>query len=207
MDQELGRPGSAIRRILSDLEIDEAVREGLERDLTELSSRIVDGSATLADMRIALEEMTRYIGGIGEPSLRPVPSRLEELARSVVVEMDTGSGSLPARLHGSGTKSLASLQLQGVFYKHRMGKDGNPPRPHPVTLIEEPEAHLHPQAVFELPELVRSLSGQVVASTHSSHLVSASDPRSVRILRPDGTKTRVVDIRPVEDGTEEKNTP
>ncbi len=207
IDQELRRPGSAIRRILSDLDIDEDLRSRLERDLADLGRRIINGSATLADMRDALTMLASRIGGIGEPTLNPVPSRIEELARSVVVEMNTGSGSLPARLHGSGTKSLASLQLQGVLYEHRLGKDMDPPQPHPVTLIEEPEAHLYPQAILELPGLMGALRGQMVASTHSASLVSASDPSSIRILRSEGITTRIVDLRPAEPGTETEDTP
>ena len=146
--------------------------------------------------------MTEHVPEIGEPRLNPVPSRIEELARSFVIELNTGSGSLPARLHGSGVRSLASLQLQGVLYEHRLGTDGDPPRPHPVTLMEEPEAHLHPQAVFELPNLIRLLRGQVVASTHSPYLVSVVDPRSIRILQRRGHTTNVVDIRPAPNHTE-----
>jgi hypothetical protein len=66
-----------------------------------------------------------------------------------------------------------------------------------VTLIEEPEAHLHPQASLELAGLLAALTGQVVASTHSSHLVTAVDPRSIRLIRQEGGSSVVVDLGPV----------
>lgn len=194
--EEFARRGSAVRRVLSDLEVTDETRVELEGQLADLGSRIVSESATLDAVRKALKALEQLVGSVGSPALSPLPVRLEELSRSVAIDLDTGSGALPLRLHGAGARSLASLQVQGVLYDRRLGKDGPAMRPHPVTLVEEPEAHLHPQASRELSALLGSLTGQVIASTHSSHLVTAIDPRAIRLIRQDGTLTTVIDLGP-----------
>jgi len=200
---ELSRRGSAIRRVLSDLEVADETRADIEARLAAFSSEIVDKSATLGAIRQSLHKLETLVGSIGTAALHPLPVRLEELARSVAIDLDTGAGALPVRLHGSGARSLASLQVQGVLYDRRLGKDGPALRPHPLTLIEEPEAHLHPQASLELAGLLSSLRGQVVASTHSSHLVTAVEPRAIRLVRHDAGTIKVVDLGPAKV---EKNT-
>jgi putative ATP-dependent endonuclease of OLD family len=198
---ELARRGSAIRRVLSDLEVDATVRDRLETQLDELGRQIVGQSATLVALRKSLEEIEKAVGSLGRPALTPLPVRLEELARSVSIELDTGTGALPVRLHGAGSRSLASLQVQGVLYDRRLGRDGPALRPHPVTLVEEPEAHLHPQAHLELAGLLMSMSGQVVASTHSSHLVTAVEPVAIRLIRCRDSVVDVVDLGPAKTET------
>jgi len=194
--EELTRRGSAIRRVLSDLEVADETREEIEAELATLSAEIVEKSATLNAIRQSLQELEDLVGNIGVPALSPLPVRLEELARSVAIDLDTGGGALPIRMHGSGARSLASLQVQGVLYDRRLGKDGPALRPHPLTLIEEPEAHLHPQANLELVGLLSRLTGQVVASTHSSHLVTAVEPRAIRLVRHQAGTSVVIDLGP-----------
>ncbi len=202
LTEELGRRGSGVRRVLSDLDVDETTRDDLEDRLAKLSSAIVDGSNTLASVSRSLEALNRAVGSIGAPGINPIPVTLEELSRSLSIELDSGHGSLPIRLHGAEARSLASLQIQGVLYERLLGADGGSLRPHPVTLVEEPEAHLHPQAASELPHLLESIRGQVVASTHSSQVVTASDPRTIRLLREDGGSLTVVDLGPgLSDGS------
>ena len=194
--EEFARRGSAVRRVLSDLEVADETRVELEGQLANLGSRIVDESKTLDAVRKALDYLETLVGSIGTPALNPLPVRLEELSRSIAIDLDTGSGALPFRLHGAGARSLASLQVQGVLYDRRLGKDGPAMRPHPVTLVEEPEAHLHPQASLELGALLGSLTGQVIATTHSPQLVTAIEPRTIRLIRQDGGISRVIDLGP-----------
>lgn len=194
--EEFARRGSAVRRVLSDLEVDDAIRLELEGQLADLGSRIVAESATLGAVTTSLKNLESLVGSIGTPALSPLPLRLEELSRSVAIDLDTGTGPLHVRLHGLGARSLASLQVQGVLYDRRLGKDGPAIRPHPVTLVEEPEAHLHPQASRELAALLDSLTRQVVATTHSSHLVTAVPPGSIRLIRQEGPLSRVIDLGP-----------
>lgn len=200
--EELTRRGSAARRVLSDLEVADATRVELEQQLALLGARIVAESQTLAAVKKALADLEVLVGNVGTPALNPLPVRLEELSRSVAIDLDTGNGALPMRLHGAGARSLASIQVQGVLYDRRLGRDGPSMRPYPVTLVEEPEAHLHPQASLELAALLGSLTGQVVASTHSSHLVSAVDPRALRIVRQEAGQTRVFDLGPARTDAE-----
>jgi len=200
--EELGRRGSAIRKILSDLEVEPDSRSALEGQLADLGQHIVSGSATLTSVRIALENLHQLIGSMGMPSLNPLPLTLEELARSVSVDLNTGAGALPIRMHGSGSRSLASLQVQGVLYDRRLGRDGSSLRPHPVTLVEEPEAHLHPQATLELAHLLNAVRGQKVVSTHSAQLVSTVEPRAIRLLRGQPPAVAIVDLGPADSAAD-----
>ena len=196
--EELDRRGSPIRRILDDLDIASDRRTELEDGLRELGGEIITSSGSLAALQVAFESLSRSVDTMGSPSLQPLPIRLGELARSVSIDLDTGNGGLPVRVHGAGARSLTSMQVQGVLYDRRLGRDGPALRPHPISLIEEPEAHLHPQAQFELPMLLDHIQGQVIVSTHSTHFVSVVDPRSIRLLRRSGASTTVVDLRPAE---------
>ncbi|WP_131814442.1 ATP-dependent nuclease, partial [Mycolicibacterium fortuitum] len=189
-------------KILSDLEVEPAGRQALEGQLATLGKSIVEGSATLTSVRVALEQLHQQIGSMGVPDLNPLPLTLEELTRTVSVDLNTGSGALPIRMHGSGSRSLASLQVQGVLYDRRLGRDGSSLLPHPVTLVEEPEAHLHPQATYELAHLLSSLRGQKVVSTHSAHLVSTVDPRAVRLLRGKSPAVSVIDLGPADSAAD-----
>ncbi len=195
---DLGRRGSSIRRVLSDLEVEDVERLAIEGKLSELGKEIMRNSKTLASIAVALAHVNSTIGGLGSPDLIPLPIRLEELSRSISIDLNSGNGSMPVRFHGSGSRSLASLQVQGVLYERRLGADGPRTRPHPLTLIEEPEAHLHPQASMELSYLLNSLQGQKVVTTHSAHLATSIEPRSIRLLPGGDASLKVVDFGPAE---------
>lgn len=196
---EVTRPGSAIRRILDDLEVDESARAALERELEELGGRIVNSSSALAAVRQRLDALTAAVQGIGAPQVSALPGRLEELVRLIEIALDTGAGPMPMRLHGSGARSLASLQVQGVLYDRRLGRDGTAFPVLPVTLIEEPEAHLHPQATYDVGQLLRAIPGQVVVSTHSSHLATVVDIGAIRLVRQGNNGCVVHDMTPTDD--------
>jgi len=88
------------------------------------------------------------------------------------------------------------MQVQTLLYQLRTGRDGSNLLPHPVTMLEEPEVHLDPIAQFELPALLGQFDGQLVASTHSSHLVTTADHRSVRVLRERADHIEVISLAP-----------
>lgn len=182
--EEMNQRGSAVRRLLDDLEVDPEMRDQLETQLNELSNQIVDSSEVLQSMIESLTGLRTSVSSVGSPDVSALPSRLENLSQSIAIQFDTGQGQVPMRMHGAGSRSLTSLQVQNLMYQRRLGKDGPALRPHPITLIEEPEAHLHPQAHFEIPELLSSIIGQKVLTTHSAHVVTAVEPRAVRLLRP-----------------------
>ena len=179
-------------RVLSDLGVNASDRQLLEDSLTALSIDLQTASPTLSKLSQELLRMKETQSGIEEVQLRALPGRLDDLVRSVDILVGAGSGAaiIPMRLQGLGSRSLAALRVFNALCELRIGMDQGT-RPLLVTLLEEPEAHLHPQAQAAVKQFIRELPGQVVVATHSNVLIGEVDLKSVRIFRATEEGTQV----------------
>ena len=179
-------------RVLADLAVSETDRRNLETSLSDLGRTLQEASPTFRKLALELLKMKDTQSDIEEVQLRPLPGRLEDLARSVDIVVGAGSGrsALPMRLQGLGSRSLAALRVFHALCELRVGVDQGV-RPQLITLLEEPEAHLHPQAQAAMYRFIQELPGQVVVATHSSVLIGEADLQAVRILRSTSEGTTV----------------
>lgn len=209
LDKERGNLTSVWGRVLADLQIDQISDQGegrheLEEALSDISKRIREASPVLRSLGADLAGITEAQASVGRVELQPVPPRLEELARTAEVELhQEGQPVLPLRFQGLGSRSLATMLVFKTLAQFRLGRDSefrlgadSEFRTHIVTLLEEPEAHLHPQAISALKPLLDNLPGQRIVSTHSSQLVAHIDPRSVRIIRRSQNSVKVLGLPP-----------
>ena len=171
-------------RVLADLGVSEADRKSLETSLSDLGHLLQDASPTFGKLASELLKMKDSQSDVEEVQLRPLPGRIEDLARSVDIVVGAGNGrpALPMRLQGLGSRSLAALRVFHALCELRVGVDQGV-RPQLITLLEEPESHLHPQAQAAMYRFIQDLPGQVVVATHSSVLIGEVDLEAVRILR------------------------
>ena len=179
-------------RVLADLGVSEADRHSLETSLSDLSSQLQDASPTFGKLASELLKMKDTQYDVEEVQLRPLPGRLEDLARSVDIVVGAGNGrpAFPLRQQGLGSRSLAALRVFRALCELRVGVDQGV-RPQLITLLEEPEAHLHPQAQAAMYRFIQDLPGQVIVATHSSVLIGEADLEAVRILRSTKVGTTV----------------
>lgn len=204
---ELGARTSTWGRVLADLKIpalprlddgshDPLSRAALESDLRMLADNLRKASPVLGQLEQDLSGIAQAQATVGHVELVPVPPDVDELARTIQVVLHQGDNlSLPLRFHGLGSRSLAALFVFQTLCGLRIGADQGV-RPHLLILLEEPESHLHPQAVVALRDLIDALPGQTVVATHSTHLVAESSPELVRLVRRSPKGTRILRLAP-----------
>ena len=105
-------------------------------------------------------------------------SRRFSLRRDVSVVIDDGTPTL-LEYKGDGVKSLAALGLL---------KSQNAPTGASILAIEEPESHLHPAAIHQVHEIIRSISqtSQVIVTTHNPLFVDRENIKSNVIVTNGG---------------------
>ena len=118
------------------------------------------------------------------PAVKSVELRLEKedryraLSRAVKVYVDDGNLTSLSR-KGEGVQSLVALALMRQAGSHfRRGLSS-------VVAIEEPESHLHPNAVHELRDIIieTARESQVVLSTHSPLFANAGKGAQLVIVK------------------------
>lgn len=144
------------------------------RKIEELQKPIVDSleAKLTSSLRTFLPDIAsvKLQDGIDiiDTQIRYAPSRM----RGIPLNIDDGSLT-PIESKGDGIKSLVAIGLiESMSFDDRQDKSL-------ILCIEEPEAHLHPDAVHSLRnvllEIAEKKGVQVIISTHSPILVDRKD--------------------------------
>jgi putative ATP-dependent endonuclease of OLD family len=172
------------------LEEDPDAKKELEEDEEALVGRLKD-RINLGTLFELAEETGAEDGGT--PS---IGSRIREAdlikALRLVIDADVG-GTLPVTYNGLGYNNLLYISLVLASLESQTVENVGPENAvvFPMLFLEEPEAHLHPALQFKLLEFIQDRitkeegSKQVFATTHSTHITSATGLDAVVSLSED----------------------
>ncbi len=181
-------------RLLKDLNIPPALEARALRVLDLLNRRLLKADPRLAEMAKTLSGATRVAardreGGL---DLRMVPLKTWDLLSraEIILRNEPDLPWLPLRRQGQGIQSLSVIFLFQAFVDHLLAELYEPDS-EPVLALEEPETHLHPQAVRTLWHEVEALPGQKIVTTHSPYFVQLVPFRDLRLVRLTAKGTEV----------------
>ena len=160
-----------LKRDLSNEKINKEYSDALEK-IRSIQEPIYERIANDIQGQIKkLLPSVKYVK-LNQPKERVSGLRYRSMIRTPEFLINDGiETSLEAK--GDGIKSLIAISLMRTTDKSEEASDF-------LVAIEEPESHLHPEAVRQLAEILKSISldHQVIVTTHSSLLVSRSNINS-----------------------------
>ena len=182
--QDLKEKSSFVSRLLSDIQYEESDEKALEELIGELNKKATQKSQSIGELKTQLSELNKTFEGSGQVDITPFPKKIRNLAKYFNIHFgESEDQSLPMEYHGMGTRSWASMLTVRAFTDLLIKKnhlDGK--QLFPITTIEEPEAHLHPNAQRTTYEQLTDIDGQVVITSHSPYLVSIARLSEIRVL-------------------------
>lgn len=188
---DLRQRRTAWGRLLARLEIPPDLEAEISTQLEALGTDVIDASDLLRGLRGRLQAVGYALGSsVSDVALAPLPTRVEEVAQAIDVLVSAPGGApIPLRQQGMGSRSLAALMVFQSFVEMRLGADLGL-EPFALTALEEPEAHLHPQAQTAVASMLRALPGQKIVSTHAARIATDADLDQIRFLRRHHTVIR-----------------
>lgn len=188
--KEFSRTSQFWSPFVKNSQIDEATRAAIETQLENINAQIIEAHGTFKGVREHLAKVQELValGGQDVVSVDAVPARVFDMLNRTQVSIASATGArLPIGRHGEGTQSLTVLMLFDAFLKSELARKQGVKESKPIVALEEPEAHLHPNAVRALWKTIDDIDGQKLVATHSGDLLSEVDIHSIRRLyRKDG---------------------
>jgi putative ATP-dependent endonuclease of OLD family len=180
--------------------------ERIEQQLSEINKDIVGSSEIFTHLESHLKEFHETLSCDEESiAITPIARHLRDLARGTDVVLSTrGAPPFPLNQQGMGTRSLGTFFTFWAFTTWRQKRAGTDAI-HPVTAIEEPETHLHPQAQRALFRQIKNMPGQRIVSTHSPYICGQGRITDIRHLSKQGEETKVCRIKTGEGGLSEED--
>jgi putative ATP-dependent endonuclease of the OLD family len=191
--EDLRERSSFWGRMVADIPLNKSEIIEIENILNGINERIVNANEGLKKVKEKLALLNQTISNSDKGvSLTPIPPKLRDLNRSMDIYFQSeGANNFPLSHHGMGTRSWSSLLTLNALISHQAEKN-NPY--HPLLVLEEPEAHLHPQAQRHVFEQIKAIPGQKIVSTHSPYIVSQAHLAALRCFSRKEAETQVAQI-------------
>ena len=198
LQEDLKLAQSYFGRLAAQIQYDPTQKTSLETALNDLNEQAVANSPILAHLKDALEELNRTVQTRGSGvEITPFPKKLRDLHKGLKVNFQDGSSeSFSLEYHGMGTRSWASLLGYKAFVQWiKKQADDNADMLHPVLALEEPEAHLHPNAQRQVYSQLKNITGQKIISTHSPYIAPLAAFEELRVFYKAGDSTSISDLK------------
>ena len=152
----------------------------IERQLNDVNSQIVDSIPALSQTATRIAAIASTVGAAnGTIEIEPLARKMTDLHKGMdVIFRDGEAARLSVSQHGMGTRSWISFLTLGAYVdweKQRLVEDDPESESYIMLTMEEPEAHLHPQAQQKLYSQLCKFSGQKIISTHSPSIVAQAE--------------------------------
>ena len=173
--------------------INQNTQKALERELQEINQKIVNAQASFKDVTNEVNRISDFVlvGNSNAVTVDPKPADIYKALRYTDVNLLTSSNTkIPIHNHGEGTQSLSILLLFSAYLKKRLAADYDQDSD-PIIAIDEPEAHLHPNAIRAVWHILSDLPGQKIVATHSGDILSEVPITKLRRISRDDSSTTV----------------
>lgn len=194
LQEDIQARTSHFGKLASKIDYDETQRKKLETDLATLNEEAVANSPVLAHLKTSLEELNKTVQTQGKGvEITPFPKKVRDLHKGMKVHFQDGhSDTFSLEYHGMGTRSWASLLAfkAKISWDEKEKTEENEPF-FPVLALEEPEAHLHPNAQRQVYRQLTEIKGQKIISTHSPYIAGQADLSELRHFYKEKDETEV----------------
>jgi putative ATP-dependent endonuclease of OLD family len=164
----------------------------IEDELSDINEDIVKSSDIFTHIQSHLRDFHETLSCDEDSiAITPLARHLRDLARGMDVVLATrGAPPFPLHQQGMGTRSLGTFFTFWAFTTWRQ-KQARSGAVHPLTALEEPETHLHPQAQRALFRQIKKMPGQRIISTHSPYICGQAEIGQMRHFSKQGEETIV----------------
>ena len=185
-------------RILRDLKISDEQKAQLDEDLERLNKSLLGADLRLEQLRESLGKVQEImaLGSGKNTTIHALPLKPWELMSKseLAIKADGSNIEFPLSSYGQGTQSLSVLFLF-QSYIDLLLKPTFKPETEAILTLEEPEAHLHPQATRAIAANLNEIKSQKIVSSHSPYFIQEIPFTNIRVFRRYGPLSKIFYIK------------